>query len=419
MAVAAELHFVDSGRRLSWSGIRLKCRKLRRVTRFTLKAGEQQGGKRGLSGPVSLTHTHPDNVSETRQFLYSTPEDYLYAANRKVNLWFVLHGRGQEPERMHEFFDEIAFSAPTVLVYPAALISDNYNVIHDTVDVEQKIDRKWRQSRLPVQARDPNAFRDVVFIEHLLQKLLRRNPQLDPRRVYVTGFSSGAGMSWTMLCYRSKLFRGFAMYSGALKAGRLRGGCGDGRVASFADPRTGYEKLTGRAPDRYGRQGLSVGSSLSSAFPTKAVFYAHGTRDDNLKYTGAEGCSDKNPSDPERCHEADDPQYSMDPDGEVGRDDKSSVSWLLQRHGLAQVAGNEVPDEQANSGSDIVVTYSHLVLANPADSDAGAPINWYRMVKSRHTMSALDQGPGRFVSKDYDVSVHTQRFFEDHAGMRK
>lgn len=413
VAVAAELHFLDSGKRHSWSGIRLKCRDLRRITKFTLGPGEPEDNKRGLSEPVSMSHTHPDGVSETRQFLYSTPTDFLYSANRKVNLWLVLHGQGQQPDEIHEFFDKIPLSAPTVLVYPASLITDNYNVTHATVDTEQRIDQKWRQPRLPVQARDPNAFRDVVFIEHLLQKLLRRNPQLDPGRVYVTGFSSGAGMSWTMLCYRSELFRGFAMYSGALKAGRERGGCGDGQISSFADRRTGYEILTGRVPDRYGRQSLSDGSNVSSAFPTKAVFYTHGT-EDGLEYTGVSGCYDR-----QECRPQDDPQYSMDPDGDVHRDDKSTFKWLLRRHGLAMPKGKVVPDEQPDSGQDQVRTIRFLAQGTPTDNDAGAPVLWYRVDGGGHFMSAVDRGGGDMASKDYDVSLHTQRFFHNHAGMRK
>ena len=413
VAVAAELHFLDSGRRHSWSGIRLKCRDLRRITKFTLTPNETEDNKRGLSEPVSMSHTHPDDVSETRQFLYSTPKDFLYSANRRVNLWFVLHGQGEPPDRMHEFFDEIPFSAPTVLVYPASLITDNFNATHNSVDEGQGIDHRWRQPRLPVQAHDPNAFRDVVFIEHLIQKLLRQNPQLDPRRVYVTGFSSGAGMSWTMLCYRSELFRGFAMYSGALKAGRERGGCGDGQIASFADRRTGYEILTGRVPDRYGRQSLSAGSSFSSAFTTKAVFYAHGT-EDGLDYTGVSGCYDRG-----ECLPQEDPQYSMDPDGDVHRDDKSTFKWLLRRHGLAMPQGKVVRDERPNSGRDEVRTIRFLAQGTPSDKDAGAPVLWYRMDGGGHFMSAVDRGGGDAASKDYDVSVHTQRFFENHAGMRK
>ena len=203
-ATSAELHFVDSGRRHSWSGIRLRCREVRRKTKFTLNDIGTTGGKRALSDPVSLTHAQPDGIEEAREFLYSTPDRFLHGEDRKFNLWVVLQGRGQQRHEMHGFFDEIPFGAPTVLVYPLPLITDPFNAKHNTVDEDRRINLKWRQPRIPVQAVQEDAFRDVVFIEHLVKKLLRRNPQLNPNRVFITGFSSGAGMSWTMLCYRSE-----------------------------------------------------------------------------------------------------------------------------------------------------------------------------------------------------------------------
>jgi len=54
--------------------------------------------------------------------------------------------------------------------------------------------KRWRQPRRPDQVSDRDAFRDVVFIEWLVSQLLENNPQLHPVRLYVTGFSSGAGL---------------------------------------------------------------------------------------------------------------------------------------------------------------------------------------------------------------------------------
>ena len=208
------------------------------------------------------------------------------------------------------------------------------------------------------------------------------------------------------------------MYSQALKSGRQRGGCGDGSIATAADPRTGYERLTGQTPDRYGRQGAFSGVTPNAALETKPVFYAHGTLDNNLTYSGNEiGCSDEGV---ETCQIPEDPKYSMDPGGDdEDHDDRSSVDWLLHRHALSRVPGMIVPDERPNSGNDNVTTHSYLVEGGSQAANTGATILWYEMRRAKHSMSRIDTTNHPSVSKDYDVSVHTQRFFEDHAGMLK
>ena len=48
----------------------------------------------------------------------------------------------------------------------------------------------------------------------------------------------------------------------------------------------------------------------------------------------------------------------------------------------------------------------------------GESIRWYEMNGAAHGLSVLDRG-GNKMSKDYDVSVHTQKFFEAEAEMLK
>jgi len=69
----------------------------------------------------------------------------------------------------------------------------------------------------------PDTFRDVIFIENLRSMLLSRFPKLNPNKVYTTGFSSGGGMSYSLLCYRANLFRGSSIAARTLYGEEQRG----------------------------------------------------------------------------------------------------------------------------------------------------------------------------------------------------
>ncbi len=370
--------------------------------------------KRDLSEAIAVTHSQPDGVTETRGFHYSTPKNFANRANKSVNLWFVFHGSGENSTRMHEFFEKIPHTSPTLLVYPQALRISSDNVVDTSTDGKTK----WRVVRQPNQAAEKNSFRDVVFVDWLATKLLEHNPQLKRKKVFASGFSSGAGLTWMLLCYRSAPFQGFAIYSQQLGSFRESGGCGDGQLAQLGDTRTGYEKLTGMLPDKYGYQ---AGLALEGV-PTKAVFYAHGTIDGNLLYEGnAVGCSEKG-----RCDSKEDPQYSMDPDGSLeDRDDISTVNWLTKRHQLSAQATLEKLIPDSDPGVDDKVTthrYDYEYISDPGTTFErvhGEPIRWYEMTGVGHSLSALDQNDGGGFSTDYNVSIHTQKFFEVKAKMLK
>ncbi len=373
--------------------------------------------KRDLSEPVSVTHRQPDGLTENRMFSYSTPKKFAKQDNKRINLWLVFHPGNGTSKSIHRFFEEIPHDAPNVLVYPQALRVNWDNV------VDAGSNRLWRVVRKPESASDPNAFRDVVFVEWLVAKLLKHNPQLNPNKVYISGFSSGGSMSWMLLCYRSAPFKGFAMYSHQLGSFRENGGCGDGQLVQSGDKRTGYEKLTGQQADKYGFKVGTLGSSPQIT-STKAVFYAHGTADDNLIHDDIIGCWDRG-----ECKLPEDPLYSMDPEGSLeDRDDISTVNWLTKRHQLLnppiktnirQEPHIPIPGKKEFNVS--TVKYDYKYVSNPAtgiDTGHGEPIRWYEMIGADHSMSALDQN-GERQSNDYDVSVHTHKFFEAEAGMLK
>ncbi len=371
--------------------------------------------KRDLSEVVPVSHPQPDGGDpEDREFRYSTPKNFANRAKKSVNLWFVFHGGGGSSKSMHKYFDEISHAAPTLFVYPQALRVNHDNV----VDGNRENKRLWRAVRKPGSASDPNSFRDVVFIDWLTTKLLQHNSQLKKKRVFASGFSSGAGMTWMLLCYRAAPFQGFAMYSQQLGSVRVSDGCGDGQLPQAGDARTGYEKLTGQQPDKYGYSlsSVQIGGSIQRA-ATKAVFYVHGTADENLVHDGDIGCWERG-----ECELSEDPQYSMDPEGPLeDRDDISTVHWLTRRHQLpSQATGRIIVPDVVKDG---ITTsgYDYKSVSDSAatfDSGHGEPIRWYEMKGAAHGLSALDRDE-EDKSKDYDVSVHTQKFFEAEAMMLK
>jgi poly(3-hydroxybutyrate) depolymerase len=78
--------------------------------------------------------------------------------------------------------------------------------------------------------------------------ILSHFPKLNADKVYATGFSSGGGMTLSLLCYRSNLFRGFSVVA---KLNSLVATCGKsqwdaGRATGPATPRLwGHDVVPG------------------------------------------------------------------------------------------------------------------------------------------------------------------------------
>ena len=365
-------------------------------------------------------------ILETRQFKYTTPSNFATRGIATVNLWVVFHGGGGNTNTMNRYFDIIPDSAPTVLIFPEAV-----NLNGNT---------QWRgvQSSSDVWRKD--TFYDIIFIDQLVNNLLVNNQQLHEGKVYATGFSSGANMTWMLLCYRSKPFQGFSMHSQQLTKAKRDGGCGDGRlldpVSGQWTGKTGYEKLTGTQADRYGyNPHLPVNKRANK---TKAVLYSHGTYDDNLVFTGSAGCS----TSPATCSPGEDPDSSMDAGGpNQNRDDISTKDWLLDRHDLLDTnpAGTILPDEDPFTYNDLVETTERTYstsLGTPGVTSRKT-ISWLEMVGGVHALSAFDHEGDECsnydpppnmppksdcnlnlnASKDYETSTKVKEFFEAHAGM--
>ncbi|GAA2759784.1 alpha/beta hydrolase family esterase [Actinopolymorpha rutila] len=65
--------------------------------------------------------------------------------------------------------------------------------------------------------------KDVEYLTDVVADVRRRVPGIDPRRIYLTGFSNGAMMTLHALCERPRLFAAGVGVAGAL-VGRCRGG---------------------------------------------------------------------------------------------------------------------------------------------------------------------------------------------------
>lgn len=382
-------------------------------------------GGRELSGVMTFVVTDTTGLTETRQFKYTTPANFAAQGAASVNLWLVFHGGGGNTNTMNRYFDRIPASAPTVLVFPEAL------------PIGPGGSTKWRGIERPGDETQADAFRDISFVEQLVVNLLNANPQLHPGKVYASGFSSGASMTWMLLCYRSQPFQGFAMFSQQLTKVKQEGGCGNGRIQDPLSAQwtimTGYEQLTGRRPDRYGYNPDLPPAQQANR--TQAAFYSHGTLDDNLAYTGMAGCATANPP----CEASEDPLLSLDFGGvNQNRDDISTKNWLLARHDLLETnpVGTVLPDQEPLTNPDNVTTTrrTYNTPLGTAGVTSRQTVRWLEMVGGVHALSTLDhQGdlctnltppPRRTdcnlnpnASKDYETALEAKRFFERYAGM--
>ena len=93
----------------------------------------------------------------------------------------------------------------------------------------------------------------------LRSMLLSRFPRLNPNKVYATGFSSGGGMTLSLLCYRSHLFRGFSVVAKTLGNDAARGDYNGNGV---------LETDSASILATCGKSGWDVGHALGIAWPS-------------------------------------------------------------------------------------------------------------------------------------------------------
>ena len=120
-----------------------------------------------------------------------------------VPLLFVLHGGGGTGEGMEEQLTEFGFNE----------LSDNYGFI---VVYPDGIERHWNDGRknTTYRAHQQN-IDDVGFISTLID-IISDDYSIDPNRIYSTGISNGAMMSFRLACELSEKIAAVAPVAGAM-----------------------------------------------------------------------------------------------------------------------------------------------------------------------------------------------------------
>jgi poly(3-hydroxybutyrate) depolymerase len=185
-----------------------------------------------------------DGFGRTRKFWVHIPPAYDTALlnGQEVPLVFAFHGGGQTREAMvagkwgDHFDDDVAFVIPLGAPDPCDNVAGrgptqwlipgigpskspgnvNCDPATQVFDVAGNRLTYWNASL-------SGSFTDVLFVESLRAMLLARFPQLNPDKVYATGFSSGGGMTFALACYRANLFRGFSVVGKVFAGASARG----------------------------------------------------------------------------------------------------------------------------------------------------------------------------------------------------
>jgi polyhydroxybutyrate depolymerase len=148
----------------------------------------------GEHGQLEKTIEHG---GEERAYILYKPENL--AAN--APLLFVLHGRGQTGLGFSELgFNDLADKNGFVVAYPQA--TDAY--WGDKDDPKAIKYSEWNSENKPDRADD------VDFLS-TLAKTLQSEHGLNPERTFVSGFSKGGFMSYSLACLASDTFKGVAI----------------------------------------------------------------------------------------------------------------------------------------------------------------------------------------------------------------
>jgi len=170
----------------------------------------------------------------------------------KVPLLLVFHGHGEHPPHIETLtgFDELANIHNFIVVYP------------------QGVDNSWNDGRGATAAQQLHV-NDVAFVQVLVRHL-EANYNIDPKRVYATGFSNGGMLTERLACQLANLVAAVAPVAGPIAQPIIRH-CHSSRpisvfeVQGTSDP----EVLYGG-----GKVQSSVGGPVSSEHATINVWAA-------------------------------------------------------------------------------------------------------------------------------------------------
>lgn len=154
------------------------------------------GGARSVASDELGQDAKMSYAGLTRGYRLYVPQDL---GPDPAALVIVLHGGGGSVEHMEKYtgFNRVAKREGFVVVYP------------------QGIESSWNDGRDDVTEAQRRKIDDVGFISALIDALVAQ-ANIDRRRVYVTGLSNGAMMSYRLICERAELFAGVATVAGAI-----------------------------------------------------------------------------------------------------------------------------------------------------------------------------------------------------------
>ena len=149
----------------------------------------------GKDEKSSLMH---DNMERT--FHIHFPQSYIKSL--RLPLVIAMHGRGGEGESMilvtRRGFNQLADRDGFIVVYPDG------------------IEKNWNDGRMDEEADDrahKENIDDVGFISALIDKMIK-DYNVNPKRIYVTGISNGAIMSYRLACELSSKITAIAPVDG-------------------------------------------------------------------------------------------------------------------------------------------------------------------------------------------------------------
>ena len=138
------------------------------------------------------------SAQETRSFIVHFPA--TYQQGDQLPLVISLHGRSTDNKTQMSYtgMNQVADKHNFIVVYPQGL----------EVMIQGSMTTQWNVS-------DPNGTKDVAFMTNLID-LMHQDYNIDLERVYATGFSNGALMSFRLACELSDKIAAIAPVGGNL-----------------------------------------------------------------------------------------------------------------------------------------------------------------------------------------------------------
>ncbi len=172
------------------------------ITVFPFVAHDLSAESFGRPGYHNGSLTHADR---TRTYRIYIPTMLVAQKPQSVPLVIVLHGGGGNAKNAAHVtgFSQKANTEGFIVVYP-----------NGTSLIGKSIFLTWNSGNCCGYAFENNVD-DVGFIKTLIEKLEKQFP-IDPKRIYVTGISNGAMMSYRIACELSDRIAAIAPVAGAL-----------------------------------------------------------------------------------------------------------------------------------------------------------------------------------------------------------